>query len=109
MKDGVTIVVECKATKSPIDDNFILKWLNENIPFTRKWLLENEKSAKIEFQIWSVGGFTESALQLLQKAEQNQKFSVKYYDRQQMINVAQGKSDTHFIEIMKSHFAKPIG
>lgn len=106
-KDGETIVVECKATKSPIDDKFILKWLNENIPFTRKWLLENERSAKIEFQIWSVGGFTESALQLLNKAEkENQKFSVKHYDRQQMISLAKDKNDAHFIEIMKSHFAK---
>lgn len=105
VKDGVTIVVECKAIKAAIDDKFILKWLNENIPFTRKWLIDHERSKQIEFQIWSVGGFTDSALQLLNKAEaENSKYSIKHYDRQQMMNLAGEKDDTHFLEIMKTHF-----
>ena len=45
-KDGTTIVVECKATRSKIDDKFILKWLNKNIPFTRKWLINNRQVPK---------------------------------------------------------------
>lgn len=67
-KDGTTIVVECKATRSKIDNKFILEWLNENIPFTRKWLINKRQSQKIEFQIGSIGSFTESALQLLEKS-----------------------------------------
>ncbi len=105
-KDGVTIVVECKATKSAIDDKFILKWLNDNIPFTRKWLIHNGRSGKIEFQIWSVGGFTAPALQLLDKAEaEASKYGVKHYDRQQMMSLANEKNDKHFLEIMKTHFS----
>ena len=104
-KDGVTIVVECKATKTAIDDKFILKWLNENIPFTRKWLIDNRQSQKVEFQIWSVGGFTDSALQLLNKAEsETSKYCIKHYDQQQMMSLAKEKDDKHFLEIMKTHF-----
>ena len=102
-KDGTTIVVECKATRSKIDDKFILKWLNENIPFTRKWLINNRQSRKIEFQIWSVGGFTESALQLLEKSK-NTKYIIKHYDRQEMIALANEKNDRHFLEIINTHF-----
>lgn len=105
VKDGVTIVVECKATKTAIDDTFILKWLNENIPFTRKWLIDNKRTTKIEFQIWSVGGFTDSALQLLNKAEsENSKYCIRHYDQQQMMSLASEKDDKHFLEIMKAHF-----
>lgn len=106
VKDGVTFIVECKATKSAIDDKFVLKWLTENVPFTRKWLIDNEKSEKTEFQIWSVGGFTDSALQLLNKAEaETSKYCIKHYDRQQMLDLAKEKNDKHFLEIMKNHFS----
>ena len=108
-KDGTTIVVECKATRSKIDEKFILKWLNENIPFTRRWLLENNQAEKIEFQLWSVGGFTSEALELLQKAEfETQKYSIKHFDKQQMMDMAKDKNDTNFIQIMNNHFFKTI-
>lgn len=106
-KDGTTIVVECKATKSKIDDKFIFKWLNENIPFTRKWLINNRQIQKIEFQIWSVGGFTESALQLLEKSK-NTKYIIKHYDRQEMIALANEKGDQHFLEIINTHFTQRL-
>lgn len=105
-KDGITIVVECKATRSEIDEKFIMKWLNENIPFTRKWLLDNNKNEKMEFQLWSVGGFTSDALELLSKAESEiKKYSIRHFNRQQMMDLAKEKNDKQFIEIMKSHFA----
>ena len=108
-KEGTTIVVECKATRSKIDENFIMKWLNENIPFTRSWLLENNRTQKIEFQLWSVGGFTTEALGLLQKAEsETQKYSIKHFDKQQMMDMARDKNDTNFIQIMNNHFFKTI-
>ncbi|MCM1055550.1 MAG: hypothetical protein NC394_08515 [Bacteroides sp.] len=104
-KDGVTVVVECKATKAAIDDDFISKWLSENIPFTRKWLIDNRQCEKIEFQIWSTGGFTDKALQLLNKAEtETSKYSIKHFDREKMMSLAKEKNDKHFIEIMQAHF-----
>ena len=108
-KDGTTIVVECKATRSEIDEKFILKWLNENIPFTRRWLIENKQVEKMEFQLWSVGGFTPEALKLLQKAEsETQKYSIKHFDKQKMMDMAKDKNDTNFIQIMNHHFFKTI-
>lgn len=54
----------------------------------------------MEFQLWSVGGFTPEALELLQKAEEeNRKYCVKHFDREQMIRLAKDKNDKHFRRI----------
>ena len=105
----MTIVAECKATRSKIDDKIILKWLNDTIPFTREWLQENNHTEKAEFQFWSVGGFTPEALELLKKAEaETKKYSIKYFDKQQMIDMARDKNDINFVRIMKTHFSNPL-
>lgn len=108
-RDGITIVAECKATRSKIDDKIILKWLNDTIPFTREWLQENNHTEKAEFQFWSVGGFTPEAMELLKKAEsETKKYSIKYFDKQQMIDMARDKNDINFVRIMTTHFSNPL-
>ena len=104
-KDGKTIVVECKATKSQIDENFIDKWLTSNVPITYKWLMENQFN-NIEFEIWSVGGFTEKAIELLSKQEQSvRKYKIVHYFKEDMIANAKNTNDQNFISIMEQHFS----
>lgn len=105
-KDGKYIVVECKGQKAKLDERFVQKWLNENIPVTRKCLIDQYQTDKIEFQLWSVSGFTDAALALLNKAsEETKKYEIKYYEREQMIVNAKNVGDQHFVEIMNEHFS----
>ena len=104
-KDGRTIVVECKATKSPIDEEFVSKWLNDNIPVTRKWLKEKFDTDNVEFQLWSIGGFTDEASRLLLEAQESvRKYKIEYFTRAQMLDIAWERKDTNFIEIINTHF-----
>lgn len=105
-KDGKSIVVECKAQKSKLDGKFVRKWLNENIPHIRKCLLQNGRSDKTEFQLWSVGGFDGEAIELLKKAEENKKYTVRYFDRDGMLAIAKETADGYFTDILKKHFAE---
>lgn len=103
-RDGKTIVIECKATKSKIDEQFVNKWLTENIPITYKWLKENHYN-NIQFEIWSVGGFTDQALEMLSKQEEVvKKYIVYHYSKEDMITIAKNTNDQNFIEIMEQHF-----
>ncbi len=106
-RDGKIIVVECKANKSPIGIGFVQKWLKENIPFTRRWLLDNNYNKNMEFQLWSVGGFTEEANEALVKEEASvQKYTISHFAREQMIAMGKKAKDQSFLEIMKLHFGK---
>lgn len=104
-KDGKYIVIECKAQKSKLDEKFVRKWLNENIPFTRKYLKDRYQTDNIEFQLWSVSGFDDVAVDLLKNAKyETKKYEINYYDRNQMIAMAKVSRDQHFVDIMNQHF-----
>lgn len=105
-KDGKSIVVECKAQKSKLDGKFVRKWLNENIPHIKKCFLQDGRSNQTEFQLWSVGGFDSEALELLKKAEENKKYTVRYFDRDGMFAIAKKTDDGYFADILKKHFAE---
>ena len=105
-KDGRYLVIECKAQKAKLDDKFVRKWLNENVPIIRKCLIDRYPTDKIDFQLWSVSGFTDVALALLKKAkEETKKYEIEYYERDQMLAIAKKSGDQHFVEIMNEHFS----
>ena len=105
-KDGKYVVIECKAQKSKLDEKFVKKWLTDNVPVTRKCLMERYQTDKIDFQLWSVSGFDDAALTLLKKAkEETKKYEIEYYERDQMIAIAKDAGDRRFIEIMNEHFS----
>ena len=61
---------------------------------------------EIDFQLWSVSGFTDTALALLKKAkEETKKYEIEYYERDQMLAIAKKSGDQHFVEIMNEHFS----
>lgn len=104
-KDGRYIVIECKAQKAKLDEKFVRKWLTDNVPVTRKCLIDRYQIDKIDFQLWSVSGFDDAALELLKKAkEETKKYEIEYYERDQMIVNAKKAGDQHFVEIMNQHF-----
>lgn len=104
-KDGRYLIIECKAQKSKLDDAFVRRWLNENVPIIRKCLIDRYHTDKIDFQLWSVSGFTDAALALLEKAkEETKRYAVEYYERDQIMDIAKKAGDQYFVEIMNEHF-----
>lgn len=77
------IVVECKATQSPIDDEEIRKWQRSVIPLVKNYLRTQDilSDKKIIFEYWSVSGFSSDALKRLNDFKSSTTaFTVNYYD-----------------------------
>lgn len=104
-RDGKIIIIECKATRSKLNSNFTLKWLNDNIPVIRKWVLEKyPNKSNIEFQLWSIGGFDNESIELLEKAKRSKKYEITYFDKDAMIKMAKESNSQIFLDILKQHF-----
>lgn len=105
-KDSKMIIIECKATKSPLPFSYVQKWLCEIVPTFRKWLQNTYPQRKYEFQIWSLGGFDEQSTTLLKKhKETTTKYSLSYYSKSDILNIAKEYNDHIFAEQLKKHFS----
>jgi hypothetical protein len=104
-RDGTIIVVECKANKTKLNSDYVEKWLNENIPFIRDNLNDIYSGKHYEFQLWSISGFDDSALKMLEYACSSvKKYSIRYFNREDMIKMAEDYNITEFIKVMNEHF-----
>lgn len=111
-RDGKIIVVECKATKSMLGKEYIEKWLSTNVPQTRDWLIQNysNNDLSLEFQLWSLGGFSEESLSILQKAKDNtRKYSIDFFDKKDILRMAKEKKVQCFVDILQQHFLNSEG
>ncbi len=105
-KDNKMLIVECKATKSPLSFNYVQKWLSEIVPTFRKWLQNTYPQRKYEFQIWSLGGFDEQSTALLKKhKETTTKYTLSYYSKSDILNIAKDYGDHNFVNQIKKHFS----
>ena len=107
-KDGCVNVIECKATRSAIDLDFVDTWLTKNIKQIRKWLLENFPGREIKFHLWSLGGFTADALSALSNASvSTRKYSVEYLDRTQLVTLARKQHVQAVVDLLESPQLQP--
>lgn len=105
-KDNKIIVIECKATKSPLSHNYVQKWLSEIVPTFRKWIQSTYPQRKYEFQIWSLGGYDEQATELLKSHKKNvTKYTLLYYSKPEIINIAKEYNDHVFLKQIHKHFS----
>ena len=75
------VFAECKGYNSKIDDTYIEQWLSKKVSVIRQWALSCDSlcDKKIVFEIWSTGGYTEEALELL-KAKKKGAYNVIQID-----------------------------
>ena len=108
VKDGQLYIVECKATSAMIDFDFAEKWLGTIIPQTRKWLLESDwRSDTVVFQLWSLGGFTEKAEELLRSRQKSvSKYKIEFFTKEDMRNMARANNARLFLSVIDQHFGK---
>lgn len=104
------IIAECKATKSMIDEEDIDKWLGIKLPAFKKWISKQEtwNKKKVKFEYWSVNGFTDGALSLLQDRKINaSKFSLDYFGSGEIRNEVLKVGNKKMKEALDDFFLKP--
>ncbi len=105
-KDNKIIAIECKATKSPLSYEYVQKWLSEIVPTFRKWIQTTYPQRQYEFQIWSLGGYDEQATILLEKHKKTaSKYTLLYYSKPEMIDIAKEYNDHTFSNQLHKHFS----
>mgnify|MGYP003297739500 CR=1 FL=1 len=109
-REGRVIVVECKNIKRAIDDKFVTTWLNKNIPQIRRWLIVTYPQIKtFEIQLWSLGGFTGKALEMLKnEAQKVRKYEINFYGTKQIIEMARKNNIQIIIEMLNQHLKPPL-
>lgn len=100
------IIVECKATRSAIDEKYVEKWIRKNIPQIREWLnVRYPDIGCFEFQLWSLGGFSPNALYMLKDARENtKKYRIEFFDKDQILNMIRQHNVQHLADLLRRHF-----
>lgn len=103
------IITECKAMKSKLDSEYVQKWLSSRVPEFRKWVKQIYGERTIEFQLWSISGFTDDALKILIPHKENaKKYQLNYLDRQGLITLAKECGDSAFANQIKNYFGQSL-
>lgn len=101
-------IVECKGYNYPIDEEYAKKWLHDNIPTIRKWILDQDeyKEKKLIFELWCTGGFEKDAKSLLDKGlESTKKYDIRYYGRDEILAYFKNSGNKNLENIMSKHFS----
>ncbi|RJE46796.1 MULTISPECIES: hypothetical protein [unclassified Dehalobacter] len=99
--------VECKGYSYPLDEEYVSKWLSDNIPTIRKWALSQDEFTHKDliFELWSTGGFEQSAIDKLQKAAgSTKKYTIRFFDAQQIAEKAKEAKNDNLNRILKNYF-----
>ena len=89
-------IVECKGYNYPIDLEYVEKYLSETIPILRKWLERFYPNKKHIFEILDNAKLS------------TKKYSINFFDRNQILEKAKQLNSTKFTEIMKDYYLKEI-
>lgn len=102
-KDGKIIVVECKATKAPLDKDITNKWIKDKVPDIYHALRKENSTKGIEFQLWSIGGYDQSSIEILESAkETTKKYQIDFLDKSKIIDLAREKG----VQVVINHICK---
>ncbi|WP_407306407.1 hypothetical protein [Desulfosporosinus sp. SB140] len=100
--------IECKGYNYPLLEDYVTKWLSDNIPTIRKWALSQDEYVhkKMVFELWSTGGFDESATDKLRKAtESTKKYEIRFFDAKQISEKAKEAKNDNLNRVLKNHFS----
>ncbi len=103
------VIAECKAVKSKIDVDYVDLWLGQKLPAFKKWFDKQEtwKKKKLEFEFWSISGFTDEAITKLDKVVNSvTKYSLKYFQSNDVRNKAKSMNNKKLKESLDDYFFK---
>ena len=105
--EGNVVAVECKGYNYPVDKSYVEKWLGEIVPTIRDWMINSYPKKTQSFEIWSTGGFSPEALELLKKAQlSTKKYSINFFEKTDIFEKARALESSKFIEILKEYYFK---
>ena len=99
--------VECKGYNRTLDEEYVSIWLNENIPTIRKWALSQDeyKNKHMVFELWSTGGFEDSAREILETvSHKTKKYSIEYFEGHEIIRKAKSTKNKNLERIIRNYF-----
>lgn len=105
--DSEIRIIECKGYNYPVGKEFIKKWLTDNIPTIRNWLLSQDEysNKNLVFELWSTGGFEKEAMELLDiHSNRTQKYIMQYYGKQEIKQIVKDSKNANFQRIMNSYY-----
>lgn len=103
--EGNVVAVECKGYNYPVDKNYVDRWLGEIVPTIRDWMINSYPKKVQSFEIWSTGGFSPEALDLLKKAKlSTKKYSINFFERTDIFEKARALESPKFLEILKEYY-----
>jgi len=105
-------IVECKGYNYPLEEEFVDKWLHDNIPAIRDWILSQDDYARksITFELWSTGGFSEAALHKLKDAsERTRKYKIRFLGKEDILRKSQEDGNKNLQRIIKVYFSDEFG
>ena len=103
------IISECKAVKSKIDADYVDMWLGKKLPAFKKWFDKQEtwKQKKLEFEFWSISGFTDDAIVKLNKiANSVTKYTLRFFQSNDIRNKAKSMNNKKLKESLDDFFLK---
>lgn len=107
-KDGKKYIIECKASRKPLDKKYVDIWLGKNIPNIREWLINRADEPQDHvFQLWSLGGFNEEAKELLEeRSQKTSKYKIEFFDSEEIIKKVRGDKVNLIADMIEQHIKK---
>ena len=109
--DDKVVIAEAKAYKAPIPLEMVEKWITDDIPAFRKYLLKDDfiKDLPVEFEYWSVSGFEDDALDYLKKRiAMTGKYAIRYLTKTEIIEKAKSIPNKKLKEALQNYFFKTV-
>lgn len=103
------VIAECKAVKSKIDTNYVDLWLGQKLPAFKKWFDKQEtwKKKNLEFEFWSISGFTNEALMKLDYiANSATKYRLQYFQADDIRSKAKIMDNKKLKEALDDYFLR---
>lgn len=102
-------IVECKGYNYPVNEEYIEKYLSEKIHAIRKWIDRFYPDKKQLFEIWSTGGFTETATSLLATAKgKTRRYTIDFLGKQEIVERAGQLHGNKLTDLLKEYFFKDL-
>jgi hypothetical protein len=101
------VVAECKATKQPIDESEIRKWINERLHIFKGWIESQEiyREKEVVFEYWSIGGFTEQAVEIISLSQKKIKsFQIAVFDQSTIRQIVINRKNKKMKEALDEYF-----
>ena len=109
VRNHEVVFIECKGVHplSVVDDDEVVKWLDQRIPVLRGAAKQHSewRDLRQRYEIWSSGGYTDKALSLIvERQQQTSKYIIEARDGDYIHAEVRASKDKGLIRTYEEHF-----